>query len=56
MKTLLRILAWAAAPAARWVAMPLAMPREMFITARKAAERPTAMTYTYCKYPDCKRS
>jgi hypothetical protein len=23
--------------------------------ARKAAERPAAMTYTYCKYPNCKR-
>jgi hypothetical protein len=25
--------------------------KEMLITARKAAERPTAMTYTYCKWP-----
>jgi hypothetical protein len=31
------------------------LPREMLITARKAAERPTGMTYTFCKYPDCKR-
>jgi hypothetical protein len=68
MKTLLRILAWVAVAAiiiwwptrptsfnARWVAMPSAMPREMLITARKAAGRPTGMTYTYCKYPNCKR-
>jgi len=41
---------------ARWVAMPSAMTREMFITARKAAERPAAMTYTYCKWPNCRRS
>ena len=67
-KTVLRILAWAAITAAimcwpkgptsfdaRWVAMPAAMTGEMFIAARKAAGRPTAMTYTYCKYPDCKR-
>ena len=69
MKTVLRILAWAAVAAAilwwptrptnftaRWVAMPSAMTREMFITARKAAERPTGMTYTFCKWPNCKRS
>ena len=30
--------------------MPSAMTREMLITAREAAERPTGMTYTYCKY------
>jgi hypothetical protein len=71
MKTLTRILVWLAVAAAilwwpsrptsgsfnaRWVAMPSAMPREMLITARKAAERPAAMTYTYCKWPDCRRS
>jgi hypothetical protein len=69
MKTALRIFAcaaiaivimwWPTRPTSfnsRWVAMPSAMTREMLITARKAAERPTAMTYTYCKYPDCKRS
>jgi len=68
MKTVLRILAWAAVAAvimwwatrptsfnARWVAMPSAMSWEMFITARKAADRPAAMTYTHCKYPDCRR-
>jgi len=68
-KIVLRILTWAAVAAAiiwwptrptgfnaRWVAMPSAMTRQMFIAARKAAERPTAMTYTFCKYPDCKRS
>ena len=55
-KTVLRIAAWAAIAAAimcwpkgptsfdaRWVAMPAAMTGEMFIAARKAAERPTAM-------------
>jgi hypothetical protein len=69
MKTALRILAWAALAAiivqwptrptsfnARWVAMPSAMSWQMLNAARKAAERPAAMTYTYCKYPDCKRS
>ena len=69
MKTMPRILAWAAVAAAvmwwptrptgfnaRWIAMPLAMTLEMFNRARKAAERPTAMTYTHCKWPDCKRS
>jgi hypothetical protein len=68
MKAVLRVSAWAAIAAAiiwwptrptfnaRWVAMPSAMTREMFITARKAAQRPTAMTYTFCKYPNCKRS
>jgi hypothetical protein len=40
---------------ARWVAMPSAMTREVLITTRKAAGRLTGMTYTYCKYPDCKR-
>jgi hypothetical protein len=67
--TLLRILAWVAVAAiiiwwptrptsfnARWVAMPSAMTREMLITARKAAERPAGMSYTYCKWPNCKRS
>jgi hypothetical protein len=67
-KTALRILAWAAIATtimwwptrpisfnARWVAMPSAMTWEMLITARKAAERPTAMTYTFCKYPTCQR-
>jgi hypothetical protein len=41
---------------ARWPeAMPPAMSWNMINKARKAAERPTGMTYTYCKYPDCKR-
>jgi hypothetical protein len=40
---------------ARWVSLPSAMTREMVITARKAAERPTGMTYTYCKWPGCRR-
>ena len=70
MKTGVRILGWAAVAAAiiwwptrpttsfnaRWVAMPSAMTQEMLITARKAVERPTGMPYTYCKYPNCKRS
>ena len=69
MKTLLRILAWVALAAiivwwptrptsfnARWVAMPSAMSWQMLNAARKGANRPTAMTYTFCKYPDCKRS
>src|SRR5262249_42416776 len=68
MKSLLRILTWAAVAAvimwwptrptsfnARWVAMPSAMTREMFTTARRAAERPTGMTYTYCNWPISKR-
>jgi len=68
MKAALRASAWAAIAAAiiwwptrptgfnaRWVAMPSAMTGQMFIAARKAAGRPTAMTYTFCKYPDCKR-
>jgi len=69
MKTALRILAWAAVAAAiiwwptrptgfdvRWVAMPSAMTGQMFIAARKAVDRPTGMTFTYCKWPNCKRS
>jgi len=69
MKTPARIIAWLVVAAAimwwcqrptgfdaRWIAMPAAMTREMLIAARKAAERPTGMTYTYCKYPNCKRS
>jgi hypothetical protein len=41
----------------RWpAAIQPAMSLEMLITARKAAERPTGMTYTYCKWPNCKRS
>jgi len=68
MKTVLRIFAWAVVVAAimwwptrptgfqaRWVAMPPAMNWEMLITARQAAERPTGMTYTYCKWPNCRR-
>jgi hypothetical protein len=69
MKTVLRILAWAAVATfitwwptrptsfdARWVSMPAAMSWDALSRARKASERPAAMTYTYCKYPDCKRS
>ena len=41
---------------ARWVSMPLAMSWDMLNRVRKATERPTAMTYTHCKWPDCKRS
>jgi len=39
----------------RWVSMPPAMSWNMISKARKAAERPVGMTYTYCKYPDCNR-
>jgi hypothetical protein len=64
---ILLILAWAVVSAvivwwprppgfnARWVAMPQAMSWQTLNAARKAAERPAAMTYTFCKYPDCKR-
>jgi hypothetical protein len=54
----LMIMWWPTRPTsfnARWVAMPSAMTLEMFNRARKAAERPTAMTYTHCKSPNCKR-
>src|SRR5262249_54567474 len=46
---------WSMRPAdfaTRWVSLPPAMSWEMLITARKAAERPTGLTYTYCKYPN----
>jgi len=70
MKIALRILAWAASfmwwptqstiwwptRAAALVRMPAAMSWDVLNRARKAAERPTGMTYTYCKYPNCKRS
>jgi hypothetical protein len=69
MKTALRILAcaaiaivimwWQTRPTsfnARWVAMPQAMAWQTLNAARKAAERPTGMTFTYCKWPNCQRS
>ena len=40
---------------ARWVALPPAMSWDTISKAQRAAGRPAAMTYTYCKYPDCKR-
>jgi hypothetical protein len=68
MKTALRILAWLllatvilgwrAGPTSfqqRWVAMPQAMSWQTLNAARKAAERPAAMTYTYCKWSNCQR-
>jgi len=39
----------------RFVSMPPAMSWDTITKARKAAGRPAGMTYTYCKYPDCKR-
>jgi hypothetical protein len=59
--TALAVLAWLAIPRpplfqARWVAMPAAMSWDMLSRARKAAEQPAGMTYTYYKYPDCKRT
>jgi hypothetical protein len=69
MKTLTRILAWLAVAAAilwwpsrptgfnaRWVSLPPAMEWQLIERARKASAQPVGMTYTYCKYPDCKRS
>ena|SRR6516225_4182685 len=31
------------------------MSPELIEQAHRAAERPVAITYTFCKYPDCKR-
>jgi hypothetical protein len=67
MKILL-ILAWAVVSVAilwwprppgfntRWVSMPPAMSWEMLARARQSAERPAAMTYTHCKWPQCRLS
>jgi hypothetical protein len=52
------VLAWQAGPISfqqRWVSMPSAMPAGLIEQARRAAERPNGMTYTFCKYPACKR-
>jgi hypothetical protein len=35
--------------------MPQAMSWQTLNAARKAAEQPVGMNYTYCKYPVCKR-
>jgi hypothetical protein len=40
----------------RWVSLPPAMSWQTLNAARRAAERPTGMTYTFCKWPNCQRS
>jgi hypothetical protein len=56
------VLEWLAMPQPslfkkRWpTALPPAMSSQLFTAARKAAKQPAAMTYTYCRWPNCQRS
>jgi hypothetical protein len=60
--TVVAVLVWLALPRQgvfekRWpAALPPAMSLQLFTAARKAAEQPAAMTYTYCKWPLCRMS
>jgi hypothetical protein len=60
--TAIAALVWLAIPGPssfekRWpTALPPAMSAQTFNAAREASERPTAMRFTYCKWPECKRS